>query len=83
MEGGQSGDGISIGVAVAEKPEGPFKEARGISLIYMADTDGPADHSWRNLDPTVLVDDGRAYMHWGNGGVYRADVGAAKAPRAP
>ena len=42
MEGGQSDYGISIGVAVADNPEGPFKDARGIPLIFLADTAGTA-----------------------------------------
>ncbi|KYF80710.1 hypothetical protein BE20_13595 [Sorangium cellulosum] len=75
VEGGQSGYGISIGVAVADKPEGPFKDARGVPLIFLADTQGTAEHSWRNLDPTVLVDDdGRVYMYWGNGVLYWVEL---------
>ncbi|CAN99076.1 hypothetical protein predicted by Glimmer/Critica [Sorangium cellulosum So ce56] len=75
VEGGQSSYGISIGVAVADRPEGPFKDARGIPLIFLADTNGTADHSWRNLDPTVFVDDdGRAYMYWGNGVLYWVEL---------
>jgi hypothetical protein len=68
VEGGQSEWGISIGVAVADTPEGPFEDARGIPLIFLADTAGTAaTHSWRNLDPAVFVDDdGQAYLYWGN-----------------
>ncbi|WP_437618314.1 glycoside hydrolase family 43 protein [Sorangium sp. So ce1151] len=68
LQGGQSDYGISIGVAVADRPEGPFKDTRGIPLIFLADTAGTgATHSWRNLDPTVFIDDdGQAYMYWGN-----------------
>jgi hypothetical protein len=64
-----NGQGISIAVMVADKPEGPFKDARGIPLIYPADTANMgATHSWRNLDPTAFVDDdGQAYLAWGNG----------------
>jgi beta-xylosidase len=63
-----NGQGISIVVMVADKPEGPFKDARGIPLVYPADTANMgATHSWRNLDPTALVDDdGQAYLGWGN-----------------
>ena len=76
LQGGQSDYGISIGVAVAENPEGPFTDARGIPLIYLADTaNTAATHSWRNLDPTVFVDDdGRAYMYWGNGILYWVEL---------
>lgn len=75
VEGGQSEYGISIGVAVADKPEGPFKDARGIPLVYLADTASTATHAWRNLDPTTFVDgDGRVYMYWGNGDLYWVEL---------
>ena len=63
-----NGQGISIAVMVADKPEGPFKDARGIPLVYPGDTANMgATHSWRNLDPTAFVDDdGQAYLAWGN-----------------
>jgi beta-xylosidase len=63
-----NGQGISIAVMVADKPEGPFKDARGIPIITPADTANMgATHSWRNLDPTAFVDDdGQAYLAWGN-----------------
>jgi arabinoxylan arabinofuranohydrolase len=54
---------MSIGVAVADSPIGPFKDALGKPLI----TTG----SWANIDPTVAVDDdGQAYLYWGNGGLF-------------
>ena len=47
-----------IAVAVADRPEGPFKDALGKPLI------APASD---NIDPTVWVDDdGQAYLYWGN-----------------
>jgi len=47
-----------IAVAVADRPEGPFKDALGHALV------GPADGFF---DPTVLIDDdGQAYLYWGN-----------------
>jgi arabinoxylan arabinofuranohydrolase len=47
-----------IAVAVADKPEGPFKDALGHPLI------APAND---NIDPTVYIDnDGQAYLYWGN-----------------
>ncbi len=47
-----------IAVAVADKPEGPFKDALGHPLIAPA---------VGNIDPTVFVDDdGQAYLYWGN-----------------
>lgn len=45
------------GVAVSDRPEGPFREA---TRIPVADKDG--------IDPAVLVDDdGQAYFYWGQG----------------
>jgi hypothetical protein len=50
--------GNVIAVAVADRPEGPFKDALGHPLV------GPQDGFF---DPTVLVDsDGQAYLYWGN-----------------
>lgn len=47
-----------IGVAVADRPEGPFKDALGKPLL------GPAEGFF---DPTVFIDDdGQAYLYWGN-----------------
>jgi beta-xylosidase len=75
VEDDQSDCGISIGVAVADNPEGPFEDARGIPLISLADTAGSATHAWRNLDPAVFIDsNGRTYMHWGNGTLYWVEL---------
>jgi arabinoxylan arabinofuranohydrolase len=50
--------GMSIGVAVADKPEGPYKDAIGRPLISRGDG---------NIDPTQFIDDdGQAYLYWGN-----------------
>jgi hypothetical protein len=58
-------DGKAIGVAVADHPLGPFKDARGSALITEAMTPGP--YGWNDIDPTVFVDDdGTAWMAWGN-----------------
>jgi hypothetical protein len=47
-----------IAVAVADKPEGPFRDALGKPLL------GPQDGFF---DPTIWVDDdGQAYLYWGN-----------------
>lgn len=69
VEGGQvDGEfGFAIGVAVSDSPEGPFTDPRGMPLIRLEDTAQYKDHSWRNIDPAVFVDDdGRAYLYWGN-----------------
>lgn len=68
VEGGQTAGvfGFSIGVAVADSPEGPFTDPRGMPMILLEDTAKYKDHTWRNIDPAVFIDDGRAYLYWGN-----------------
>ena len=69
VEGGQTEGkfGFSIGVAVSDSPEGPFKDARGMPMILLEDTAKDKDHTWRNIDPAVFIDDdGKAYLYWGN-----------------
>ncbi|MGM9697704.1 MAG: family 43 glycosylhydrolase [Prevotella sp.] len=56
-------NGMAIGVAVADSPTGPFKDALGKPLFD--------NGKWDNIDPTVLIDDdGQAYLYWGNPNVY-------------
>lgn len=53
----------AIGVAVADKPAGPFRDARGSALISYLN--GTLEGSY-NMDPSVLVDDdGQAHIFWG------------------
>ncbi len=53
--------GTKIGVAVADSPIGPFKDAIGRAL-----TSGGG-----YIDPTVFIDDdGQAYLYWGNPKLY-------------
>jgi len=69
VEGGQTDGefGFAIGVAVSDSPEGPFTDPRGMPLIKLEETAKFKDHSWRNIDPAVFVDDdGKAYLYWGN-----------------
>ena len=50
--------GGKIGVAVADTPIGPFKDALGKALISTGSG---------NIYPTVYIDDdGQAYLYWGN-----------------
>lgn len=57
-----SGGGRAIGVAVADSPTGPFKDALGKPLC------GP---NWDFIDPTVFIDDdGQAYLYFGNPNPY-------------
>ncbi len=58
--------GKSIGVAVADTPTGPFKDARGSALITN-DMTQATKIAWDDIDPTVFIDtDGQAYLIWGN-----------------
>jgi beta-xylosidase len=52
----------SIGVASADSPVGPFRDARGSALISAAQIKEPG----QNYDPSVLIDDDQqAYIFWG------------------
>jgi arabinoxylan arabinofuranohydrolase len=65
-------NGKAIGVAVANTPTGPFKDARGSALVTEEMTPG---RGWDDINPTVLVDDdGTAWMCWGNGTCYMAKL---------
>ena len=58
--------GKAIGVAVADNPIGPFKDARG-SAIITNDMTTDVGISWDDIDPAVFIDDdGSAYLFWGN-----------------
>ncbi|MBN2534551.1 MAG: family 43 glycosylhydrolase [Spirochaetales bacterium] len=58
--------GSSIGVAVSDKPEGPFADAIGKPLIT-GQYPGVNDVEWV-FDPGILIDDdGQAYMYFGGG----------------
>ncbi|HVG40712.1 MAG TPA: glycoside hydrolase family 43 protein, partial [Chitinophagaceae bacterium] len=65
--------GKSIGVAVADKPTGPFKDAIGAALITN-DMTTEAKISWDDIDPTVIIDKGQAYLIWGNTKCYYAKL---------
>lgn len=53
---------VNIGVAVADKPTGPFKDALGKPLVRRAMLKG------QMIDPMVFVDDdGAAYLYFGQG----------------
>jgi len=50
--------GMAIGVAVSDKPEGPFTDPLDKPLVFAGNGD---------IDPTVFIDDdGQAYLYWGN-----------------
>jgi hypothetical protein len=58
--------GMAIGVAVADSPTGPFRDALGKPLYD--------DGEWDNIDPTVLVDGNKAYLVWGNPEIHQAEL---------
>ena len=63
--------GKAIGVAVADHPLGPFKDARGSALV--AEDTTPSPYGWNDIDPTAFVDDdGTAWLAWGNPVLYLA-----------
>lgn len=57
----------AIGVAVSDSPTGPFVDAIGEPLISDEMTDNGARGWWNDIDPTVLLDNGEAWLCWGNG----------------
>ncbi len=62
-----SNGGAAIGVAVSDRPTGPFKDAIGKALITNEMTQD-MKHAWDDIDPAVFIDDnGQAYLYWGNG----------------
>lgn len=51
----------ALAVAVADHPQGPYRDAVG----------GPLATGWSFIDPTVFIDDdGSAYLFWGNKGCW-------------
>lgn len=58
--------GKAIGVAVSNRPTGPFTDAKGSALITGDMLPCPTTEK-ANLDPSVVIDDiGQAYLFWGN-----------------
>lgn len=66
--------GKAIGVAVADSPTGPFRDAKGSALITN-DMTTFTNIDKDDIDPTVLIDDdGQAYIFWGNTQCYYAKL---------
>ncbi|SNS68645.1 Glycosyl hydrolases family 43 [Belliella buryatensis] len=66
--------GKAIGIAVADSPIGPWKDARGSALITN-DMTTDTEISWDDIDPAVFIDDdGEAYVFWGNTIAYWAKL---------
>ena len=63
-----------IGVAVADKITGPYRDALGKPLLTNKDSFA-SKHSWACIDPAILIDDdGTAYIIWGNRECYCAKL---------
>ena len=63
-----------IGVAVADKITGPYKDALGKPLLTNVDC-FDSSHSWACIDPAIFVDDdNQPYIIWGNRECYYAKL---------
>ena len=63
-------DPFAIGVAVADSPLGPWKDAHPSGPIVSQSV--PDRNHIENIDPTIMVDDdGRVYLYWGTFGKLR------------
>ncbi|WP_223167720.1 family 43 glycosylhydrolase [Nonomuraea sp. SYSU D8015] len=63
FSGGLAGGAKQLGVAVADSPTGPFRDALGRPLITSGQFSGG-----QAIDPMVFTDDdGRSYLYWGQG----------------
>jgi beta-xylosidase len=65
--------GKAIGVAVSDKPEGPYKDALGKALVTN-DMTKATSIAWDDIDPTIIIDNGQAYLIWGNTKCYYAKL---------
>ncbi len=84
---GDAADRFAIGVAVADRPTGPWIDAHPAGPIVSQRV--PVANSIQNIDPTVLIDDdGRVFLYWGTFGRLRAmelarDMITPKGPETP
>lgn len=80
-------DAFAIGVAVADSPTGPWRDAHPAGPIISQRV--PVPNQIENIDPTVLVDDdGRVFIYWGTFGQLRGmelarDMVTPKGPEVP
>ena len=66
--------GTAIGIAVADSPTGPFRDAKGAALVSQNMIPVTSNEK-ANLDPSVIIDQaGQAYLFWGNGQCYFAKL---------
>ncbi len=69
-----STNSTGIGVAVSDRPEGPYKDALGKPLLTNKDC-FDSQHDWACIDPTVYIDDDETpWLFWGNGECYYAKL---------
>ncbi len=74
VEHDDTNPGKAIGVAVSDKPTGPFVDAKGSALVTNQMTP-KGTHSWEDIDPTVFTDDdGTTWIAWGNRQAYIAKL---------
>ncbi|WP_244624465.1 family 43 glycosylhydrolase [Sphingomonas sp. So64.6b] len=67
---GDAKDRFAIGVAVADRPTGPWRDAHPAGPIISQKV--PVANDIQNIDPTVMVDDdGRVFIYWGTFGQLR------------
>jgi beta-xylosidase len=60
-----------LGVAVADSPTGPFRDALGHPLV------AAGAYSGQMIDSAVFTDDnGQSYLYWGNGNSYQVPLNA-------
>lgn len=58
--------GFAVGVAVADSPTGPFRDAKGEALITN-DMTTQTPNDWDDIDPAVFIEaNGDAYLFFGN-----------------
>ena len=63
-------DRFAIGVAVADSPLGPWRDAHPSGPIISQKV--PVANDIQNIDPTTMIDDdGRVYIYWGTFGQMR------------
>jgi len=62
----------TIGVAVADRPEGPFKDVLGKALLTQDEINAPN----QIIDPDVFQDPktGKYYLYWGNSYLWMAEL---------
>lgn len=66
--------GYCVGVAVADHPCGPYRDAIGKPLICDTMTVNGPRGWWNDIDPTVLIDNDEAWLSWGNGTCFLAKL---------